>query len=177
MISVSYKGVFTHLKTHDLRNQTRYDSCSENSSTCPSESSDQDVNFVTLVHLDPDKDVSSLPYVPLDPEFMKYMCWSNHPNDLELAVYFNKLTPNLSTDYNVEGLKPVVKEKRSYRFILRDAKQRYYLWDKWDGRLLRVPIVYIEGPESTEEIVENIVVYRSFIARDAVAIWSNRSED
>lgn len=30
-----------------------------------------------------------IPYVQLDPDYMKDLCWSNDPNDLYLEVYFN----------------------------------------------------------------------------------------
>jgi hypothetical protein len=119
----------------------------------------------------------NLPYVQLDPKYMLNLRWSNNPHDLYVEVYFDKSQPNLGADYGVDGLQPVLKEKKSDRFILRDAKKRWYIWDAWEVRLLRVQEVYTTGFETNEEIVDNILDYISLVERDAVAIWRDRTED
>ncbi|KAF2833276.1 hypothetical protein CC86DRAFT_415021 [Ophiobolus disseminans] len=114
---------------------------------------------------------SSLPYVALDPEVMRYLCWSNNPNELWLDVYFNPLEPNLSQAYNVAGLRPVVREKDGDAFILQDEKKRFYLWKPWDGDLLRVKDVWTKGFDSNEKIVEHLIIYMSGVERGAEIIY------
>ncbi|KAF1911803.1 hypothetical protein BDU57DRAFT_551852 [Ampelomyces quisqualis] len=117
---------------------------------------------------------TAIPYVPLQPEVMEYLCWSNDPNDLYLETYFDPKNPNMINAYNVEGLKPVVREKDSDTFILQDAKKQFYLWDAWEGELLRVTDDWTAGFESNEQVVENLIVYMSGVERDAVPIYQNR---
>jgi hypothetical protein len=119
---------------------------------------------------------SDLQYVQLNPKYMANMCWSNNPNNLYLEVYFDESKPNLADDYGVDGLRPVIRENRSSRFILCDAKKRFYIWEEWDGRLLRVQEKYTKGFELTEEIVDNILDCISLAQFDAVAIWRNRTK-
>ncbi|KAF1840930.1 uncharacterized protein K460DRAFT_359473 [Cucurbitaria berberidis CBS 394.84] len=118
-----------------------------------------------------------LPYVALDPEAMKWLPWSNDPANLYLSVYFNATVPNLSAEFNVGGLRPVVKEDDSDMFILQDAKNYFYFWEAWDGRLLRVKDTWTEGFDSNEEIIENLIIYQSFVERDAVVVDNDRKED
>jgi hypothetical protein len=108
---------------------------------------------------------------------MQNMRWSNNPNDLYLEVYFDKSKPNLSADYGVHGLQPVIRQNGTDRFILCDSKKRFYLWNGWDGRLLRVQEVWTKGFNSNEEIIDNILDYISLVERDAMAIWKDRLED
>jgi hypothetical protein len=107
---------------------------------------------------------------------MKYLCWSNDPDDLCLETYFDMSKPNVPDDYGVPGLKPVVRETGKDRFILPDVKERFYLPDAWDWELLGVPDKWMEGFESTEKIVENIIVYKSY-KEEATAIWSRTTPD
>lgn len=123
----------------------------------------------------PPKD--SLPYVQLDPEYMRYSCWTNDPNRLYLSVDFDKNNPNLADDFNVDSLQPVVKEKVSDQFVLRHAKLRWYLWDAWEGELLRVNEMWTTGFDSNEDIVANVLSQSNFIDENAVAIWRDRKED
>jgi hypothetical protein len=94
-----------------------------------------------------------------------------------VKTYFDRSKPNLSNDYEVVGLKPDVKEISKDRFILRDARERFYLWDAWDCELLWVPNEYSEGFMPTEEIVDNIILYKSYTEEEAIAVWRNRKDD
>jgi hypothetical protein len=58
---------------------------------------------------------------------------------------------------------------------VQDAKERFYLWGAWDYELLRMPDEWMEGFESTEEIVEYIIVYKSYIEEEATAILSKNN--
>jgi len=56
-----------------------------------------------------------------------------------MNTYFRPETPNLSSDFIVDGLRPVLRElEATERFILKDSQNRFYLWDEWDGRLFWV---------------------------------------
>jgi hypothetical protein len=69
---------------------------------------------------------------------MKYHCWTDDPNHLYLNVYFDKDKPNSGADYNVDCLQPVAKEKGSHRFVLGDAKKRWYHLDARERGLSRI---------------------------------------
>jgi hypothetical protein len=51
-----------------------------------------------------------LSYVSLKPAYLKRICWSTDPRDLASQTYFNLTRPNLSRDFNVEGLQPILRE-------------------------------------------------------------------
>jgi hypothetical protein len=179
MVQVRHKGSSPHLQAHNLRDQTPQESSSYSELNSPSysplENDKQSTKLVTATHSDIAD--NSLPYVPLSPKFMDYLCWSNDPDDMYLETYFDKSKPNLSNDYEVVDLKPVVKEISKDRFILRDPRERFYLWDAWDCELLRVPDKYTKGFVSTEEIVDNIIMYKSYIEEEGIAVWRNRKHD
>jgi hypothetical protein len=50
-------------------------------------------------------------YVRLKPEYTEGLCWSNCPSDLDLSGAFGADKPTLSNDYNIEGLRPNLKDK------------------------------------------------------------------
>lgn len=98
-----------------------------------------------------------LPYVRLDPEYARTLCWSNNPDDLALQTYFNPEEPNLDTNYNIQGLVPVLREDEGlYRFVLKDKKGRFYIWDE-DGHLLWVKSKKIEELASNEDKIEFVI--------------------
>ncbi|KAJ4367451.1 hypothetical protein N0V83_007034 [Neocucurbitaria cava] len=155
-------------------------------------SSDPSNDTNTLVELWSDADVPKpggddpdvqfyhgLPYIQLSDEYNKRLCWSNNPIDLKLPTYFN---PNqelsLAKDFNVQGLCPVLTEKDDCEvFILRDAKCRYYLWDEWDGHLLRFQKKWVEGFPSKEKMIMNLICNLTWAQQDTDVISCDREED
>ncbi|KAF1840928.1 uncharacterized protein K460DRAFT_370905 [Cucurbitaria berberidis CBS 394.84] len=116
-------------------------------------------------------------YVHLNEDYDRRLCWSNDPDHLYLATYFRQEPPNLANDFKVNGLCPVVKEDDSDKFILRDAKGRYYIWDAWDGYLRRVTDIWTQGFDSQEQVIENLLIYLSWVEEEADVIYRNREED
>lgn len=59
----------------------------------------------------------------------KGLTWSNDPCDLDLNGAFSEVRPNLSSDFNIEGVRPVLKEKTKddRPWILQDAEGSFYL--------------------------------------------------
>jgi hypothetical protein len=97
-------------------------------------------------------------HVQLSPGFTEDLCWSNGPNDLALQTYFNRDGPNLGGDFNVQGLQPVLRECRGmHRFIMKDLKDRFYIWDEWDGRLFWIKDAELENLANIEEKLEWIL--------------------
>lgn len=62
-------------------------------------------------------------YIKLDPEFHKHLVWSTDPRDLGLHGTFSEDNPNLSSDFNMQGLKPILKEDGGNRWILKDTQE------------------------------------------------------
>ncbi|CAO2650524.1 Nn.00g018160.m01.CDS01 [Neocucurbitaria sp. VM-36] len=118
-----------------------------------------------------------LPYVQLNDDYNRRLCWSNEPIDLKLPSYFDPDQLNLSKDFNVDGLCPVIKEKDSDTFILRDAKCRYYLWDEWDGHLLRFKDEWTQGFPSKKKLVMNLICNLTWAEEDTDIIYCDRLED
>jgi hypothetical protein len=55
-------------------------------------------------------------------------------------------------------LRPILGEDGGReRFILTDKKDRFYVWDEWDGRLLWVRHVELEELETLEEKVDFVL--------------------
>ncbi|KAF2833280.1 hypothetical protein CC86DRAFT_461683 [Ophiobolus disseminans] len=98
-----------------------------------------------------------LPYVRLDEEYAQSVRWSKNPGDLALETYFNTTKPNLETDYNVKGLRPVLLQNDGfYRFILKDEQDHFYVWDE-DSLLFWVKDEEIEKPMSLEDKVDFVL--------------------
>jgi hypothetical protein len=119
-----------------------------------------------------------IPYVKLNENYDRWLCWSNDPNRIYLATYFDPEVPeNLANSYNVNGLCPVVKEDDSDIFILRDDKCRYYYWDAWEGELLRFKDEWIEGLASKKEVVEYLIIDMSWAEEESDIIYRDREID
>jgi len=74
-----------------------------------------------------------------------------------LETYFLPTPPNLATDYNIKGLKPILRENDGfYRFILTDKQSRLYVWDE-DGYLFWVKDEELESLMSVEEKVDFVL--------------------
>lgn len=109
-------------------------------------------------------------YIKLDSGYTQYATWSNDPRDLDLYRAFRAEGPNLSTDFNVDGLKPILRKKDRELYLMKDAKDMYYLWNLWDGHLLKVSSEFAtednldeddgdttDGLKGVEKIVSNII--------------------
>ncbi|KAF2131647.1 hypothetical protein P153DRAFT_394963 [Dothidotthia symphoricarpi CBS 119687] len=104
---------------------------------------------------DKPKAPKQLQYVRLSPLNARMFTWSNDPDDLSLDTYFNPLKPNLPDEYNIQGLLPVLREpKGAQRFLLRDARDRFYLFDEFEGELWWVKFRPGEETECLEEVWE-----------------------
>jgi len=110
-------------------------------------------------------------YVDLGPKFAKDFTWSNDPNDLMLVTYFGQNEPNLATDFNIDGLKPIVREKDGDTFLLVDAQNRYYIWNRWEGDLFRLKNLGT-GKESVDDVVQKVMRDLYSLAKDQ--IWNTR---
>jgi hypothetical protein len=73
----------------------------------------------------------------------------------------------------VEGLRPILRELGEDQWILQDAKGMHYLWDVWDGHLLRVTEEWTRGSEleKVEDVIRNILGSLSFVEEDAVKVF------
>ncbi|KAF1911801.1 hypothetical protein BDU57DRAFT_523808 [Ampelomyces quisqualis] len=115
-------------------------------------------------------------YIKLRSEYTDSLSWTNDPRDLDLDGAFNELKPNLSNDFNVPGLRPILKDKYGDEmWILRDDAGVYYLWNMWEGHLARVTDKWTKGSElvSTEDIVDNILSNLSWVEDDAVTVFKD----
>lgn len=62
-------------------------------------------------------------------------------------------------------------------FILQDEKNRYYLWEPWECELMRVNDEWVKSFDSTEKIMEHLIIYMTFVSRDAEVIEWDREID
>ena len=76
----------------------------------------------------PDFAATQLNYIPLGKDFVKAYSWTNDPKDLDVETYFDK-EPSIGGSYNIKGLKPVIKDKFSQEYLLKDDDGNYYRWD------------------------------------------------
>ncbi|KAM0229088.1 hypothetical protein ACHAPO_010243 [Fusarium lateritium] len=61
--------------------------------------------------------------------------WSNNPNHLAIATYFDPTKPNLGADFGLIGLQPVIRDTKSDKFLLKDAQDTFYQWSIQDGNM------------------------------------------
>lgn len=156
----------THLQNYtgsDNEEEREYPSPPSLSSSISS-SSDEDLHPIAVIHTAANssdaEDIHGLPYVQLDSDYTNSLCWSNDPGQLSLQTYFDPDKPNLSSDFNVPGLSPILREYGGrHRFILKGSKGRFYVWNEWSGRLFWVRHKEIEELDSLEDKV-NFVLCR-----------------
>jgi hypothetical protein len=55
-----------------------------------------------------------------------------------LSTYFDHQKPNISRDFGLDGLQPVIRETESDIFLLQDASGNYYQWSSWGGDMWRL---------------------------------------
>ncbi|TKW55988.1 hypothetical protein CTA1_11369 [Colletotrichum tanaceti] len=64
--------------------------------------------------------------------------WTNDQSDMEIKMYFNPATTNLSMSYNIRGLQPVIRQVGGTRYLLKDEGDNFYRWDSDIPGLYRV---------------------------------------
>lgn len=109
------------------------------------------------------------------PSYTCYHTWTNEPRDLDLYGDFSAKEPNLSTDFNVPGLKPIIKESDGDMFLLTDSGGKLYVWDPWDGHLLKLEDRWTnrEGMKKMEDKVDNVLEDLHWVLRGATPIYRN----
>lgn len=75
---------------------------------------------------------------PIQVSLPKWSTWTNDAAKLDLSTYFDPNKPNISTDFGVDGLQPVVRDTEGGLFLLQDSGSRFYRWSIWEGLLLRL---------------------------------------
>ncbi|KAF2833279.1 hypothetical protein CC86DRAFT_399911 [Ophiobolus disseminans] len=116
--------------------------------------------------------------VPLEDDFVDSLCWSNDPGHLALETYFDPKKPSLAGDFQVDGLRPVIREDHDrHRFILMDNKNRFYVWTEWDGRLFWVRHAEIEHLTTVEEKVEFILGTLGYLEVEPVYHTKHPADD
>lgn len=79
--------------------------------------------------------------------------WTNDPEVLLSYPYFQtKPLMNLASSYRIPGLRPVMKHKLEYIFLLMDDQERFYLWFEEDG--LRIFNKDLDIQEAINEAIE-----------------------
>jgi hypothetical protein len=63
-------------------------------------------------------------YMKPKPEYTRYLTWSNDPRDFDFNVHFCEDPPNLSSEFEVDGLRPIVREppEDGNTILMKDAK-------------------------------------------------------
>lgn len=61
--------------------------------------------------------------------------WSNNPNHLALATYFDPTKPNLGADFGLTGLQPVIRDTKADTFLLKDTRDKFYQWSIQDSKM------------------------------------------
>lgn len=98
----------------------------------------------------------------------------NDPRDLDLYGAFGEKIPNLENNYNIEGLRPILKERRGdevWICEIRRVSTTYRTF--WEGLLARITEERTQGPElnEVEDIMDNILENISWVEQDAVTVF------
>jgi hypothetical protein len=91
-------------------------------------------------------------WLRLKSEYTAPLCWTNDPRHLKIDTYFDPDKINIGDNFNIEGLRPVLREDdNEYNFILEDADGRWYLWEEYDGLLLWIKSEELKALKTDEE--------------------------
>lgn len=115
-------------------------------------------------------------YIKLSASYTWDHTWSNDPDDLDLYGAFGADIPNLSNDFKIRGLKPIIKDGKTDLFLLIDADNIYYLWDIWDSHLLQVPDEWTSGEnlQEIEDKVETIIGNIYWVLEESTKVYRTR---
>ncbi|KAA8895543.1 hypothetical protein FN846DRAFT_969081 [Sphaerosporella brunnea] len=103
-------------------------------------------------------------YVDLGKDFSKDLDWTNDPSDLYLDTYFDPAKPNLGKDFQIVGLKPVIKQKEGETFLLQDGNGRFYVWNEYEGGMYRFEKA-LKVQDAVNEVLEGVQLNSVDIAR------------
>ncbi|KAI2789270.1 hypothetical protein POX_e07300 [Penicillium oxalicum] len=96
--------------------------------------------------------------------------WTNESGHLELSTFFDPSKPNLSRDFGIDGLQPVIRAMGHDTFLLRDASGNFYQWSISDGAMWQ-----LLGLEDLDEAVHSIMRDSGILSK--TQIWNlERSE-
>ncbi|KAE8842686.1 hypothetical protein PTNB73_00738 [Pyrenophora teres f. teres] len=98
-------------------------------------------------------------FLKLRDDYTNGLTWSNHPRDLAITTYFDpKKELTLGDDFNIEGLRPVLREESPLdRFLLVDNVMRWYIFDQGSDRLRWINGEDLDECETNEEKADFIV--------------------
>ncbi|KAJ5356236.1 hypothetical protein N7517_010845 [Penicillium concentricum] len=71
--------------------------------------------------------------VPVKVDLPANSTWTSEATHLELSTYFDPQKPNISRDFGLDGLQPIIRDTESDIFLLQDASRNFYQWSSWDG--------------------------------------------
>lgn len=74
-------------------------------------------------------DSQALRYIKFDSFYTQSLTWSNEPHHSDLYEAFDEEEHNFFSDFNVQGLRPMLKEKEGEMYLLKDVSDLYSLWD------------------------------------------------
>jgi hypothetical protein len=89
---------------------------------------------------------------PFKVDLPRHCTWTNEATQLELTTYFDPNKPNLSNDFGINGLQPVIRDTESDVFLLQDGSGNFYQWSSWGGEMWR-----LEDCTKVQEAVQAIM--------------------
>lgn len=75
---------------------------------------------------------------PVKVDLPKHCTWTNEAARLALTTYFDPTLPNLSSDFGLNSLQPVIRDTEDDVFLLQDGEGKFYQWRMPDGEIWRL---------------------------------------
>lgn len=99
--------------------------------------------------------------------------WTNDEKDMEIKMYFNPATTNLSMSYNIRGLQPVIRQVGGTNYLLKDESDNFYQWNSDTPGLYRM-MDAMNLDEALDQIIFHPILMRiERVGHDALGARSS----
>ncbi|KAF5003954.1 hypothetical protein FDECE_9543 [Fusarium decemcellulare] len=99
--------------------------------------------------------------------------WTNDEKAMEIKLYFDPATSNLSMTYNIRGLQPVIREVEGTNFLLKDENGNYYQWNSEIPGLYRLMTATSQDEALDQIIYHPILMETQRIGHNALGLRSS----
>ncbi|KAF7557603.1 hypothetical protein G7Z17_g524 [Cylindrodendrum hubeiense] len=119
----------------------------------------------------PAKPISNVSPVPNLADLTKD--WTNDEKAMEIKMYFDPATSNLSMSYNICGLQPVIREVEGTNFLLKDENDNFYRWNSEIPGLYRLMNATTQDEALDEIIYHPILMEIQRVGHNALGVRSS----
>lgn len=96
-------------------------------------------------------------HVDLKGDFQDIWSWTNDVKAMDMNVYFDPKKPNLAEAFDLDGLRPIIRDREGTTYLLTDNNGRFYICDPvGDGRMFAYKDTKLTMKDAIDDVLNGI---------------------